>query len=88
MVTIQSQNFGVEIEMTAVWSLFSCPMNWTKRTRRMPPTGSAATAIWKLTTAPMTAQGRSSRIGSICSGGAVTGLYITRLAETFEEEVQ
>ena len=37
---------------------------------------------------PMTAQGRSSRIGSICSGGAVTGLHITRLAEMFKEEVQ
>lgn len=31
---------------------------------------------------------RGSRIGSICSGGVVTGLHITRLAETFEEEVQ
>lgn len=35
-----------------------------------------------------TGQGRSSRIGFICSGGAVTGLHITRLAEMFKEEVQ
>lgn len=28
------------------------------------------------------------RIGSICSGGAVTGLHITRLAEMFKEEAQ
>lgn len=48
-------------------------------------TGSATTAIWKLTTANMTAQGRSSRTGSICSGGRATGLHTIRCAAMSEE---
>lgn len=68
--------------------LVQLPDELDKAHKADAPTGSAATAIWKLTTAPMTAQGRSSRIGFICSGGAITGLHITRLAEMFKEEVQ
>ena len=70
------------------WSLFSCPMNWTRRSRRMPPTGFATTAIWKLTTALTTAQGRSSRTDTSYSGGAATGSHTIRLVEMFKEKVQ
>ena len=69
----------------AIWIWFGCPMNWTGCTKSLLLTGSATTAIWKLTTANMTAQGRSSRTGSICSGGMATGLHTIRCAGMSEE---
>ena len=87
MVTIQSQNFGVEIEMTGVSRGTAASVianyfgvggiHFAGGTYQTYEAKDSKGRVWKC-----------MRDGSICSGGAVTGLHITRLAEMFKEEVQ
>lgn len=87
MVTIQSQNFGVEIEMTGVSRGTAASVianyfgvggiHFAGGTYQTYEAKDSKGRVWKC-----------MRDGSIYSGGAVTGLHITRLAEMFKEEVQ